>query len=197
MRRLQRGAVVQAVVPAVALLLLAPFAWHAFGLVRQAGVGAPACPAEVLLVMGATQYDGQPSPVFRGRLDRALELYKEGCAPRIVVTGGKRQGDRFSEGETGARYLRERGVPGGALVSETRSKNSAENLRFSRGLLGGANEGRLLIVTDDMHAYRSRWLASRLGFNASVAPVKTQGPKLAYALRELVIVTAYSFGLLR
>ena len=61
--------------------------------------------------MGAAQYDGTPSPVFARRLDRALELYRAGCAPRILVTGGKQPGDRFTEGGTGVRYLAARGVP--------------------------------------------------------------------------------------
>jgi uncharacterized SAM-binding protein YcdF (DUF218 family) len=144
--------------------------------------------------MGAAQYDGQPSPVFERRLDGALELYQQGCAPLILVTGGKRAGDRFSEGESGVRYLLARGVPESALVSERESKNSLENLSLSRDLLDGK---RVLIVTDDMHAYRSRYLARRLGLDAEAVPVRTKGPKLGYALRELLIVSAYSFGLLR
>lgn len=152
------------------------------------------CPVDTLLVMGAAQYDGVPSPAFARRLDRALELYRTGCARRILVTGGKRPGDRFTEGEAGARYLAGRGVPETALLRETKSRSSFENLSFSRPLVAGE---RLLIVTDDLHAYRTRLLAQHLGLDAEVAPVVTHGPRLSYRLREAAGVTAYLLGFYR
>lgn len=182
-----------AALPAFALaplLLVAPLFWHALGL-WQTARSEPPCAADIIVVMGAAQYDGQPSPVFENRLRGALELYRAGCAPRLLVTGGKREGDRFSEGEAGARFLREAGVPASALLAETKSRNSVENLRFSLEVTAGR---RVIIVTDDMHAYRSRYIASRLGPTAYAAPVPSRGPRLGYALRELLTVTAYSFG---
>lgn len=152
------------------------------------------CPADSLLVMGAAQYDGVPSPVFRRRLDLAFELYLSGCAPQIVVSGGRGAGDRFSEGEAGTRYLSSRGVPEGALVAETEAGTSYENVRNSAPLLQGH---RVLIVTDDMHAFRSRWLAEKFGLDASVATVSTESGRLAYGGRELVGLLAYQVGYLR
>ncbi len=154
----------------------------------------PQCPADSLVVMGAAQYDGVPSPVFARRLDRALELYRAGCAPRIVVTGGKQEGDRFTEGETGVRYLAEQGVPEAALASERKSRSSYQNLRYSEPLLRGQ---RIIIVTDDLHAYRTKLLARHLGLDAEVAPVTTYGPRLPYLLREAAGVTAYLLGFYR
>lgn len=153
---------------------------------------SPRCPVDTLLVMGAAQYDGVPSPAFARRLDKAQELYERGCAERIVVTGGNQPGDRFTEGEAGARYLAARGVPAAALVAETKSRSSLENLKLSRPLLTGT---RLLIVTDDLHAYRTELLARHLGLEASVAPVATRGPRLGYALREAAGVAAYLLGI--
>ena len=150
------------------------------------------CPADSLVVMGAAQYDGVPSPVFARRLDRALELYQAGYAPRILVTGGKREGDRFTEGEAGVRYLAERGVPESALLSERRSRSSYQNLHYSEPLLRGQ---RIVIVTDDLHAYRTGLLARHLGLDAEVAPVTTHGPRLSYRLREAAGVTAYLLGI--
>ena len=154
----------------------------------------PHCPADTLVVMGAAQYDGTPSPVFARRLDRALELYRAGCAPRILVTGGKQLGDRFTEGGTGVRYLTEHGVPQTALLGERKSRSSYQNLHFSEPLLRGQ---RILIVTDDLHAYRTRLLARHLGLDAAVAPVTTHGPRLPYLLREAAGVTAYLLGVYR
>lgn len=152
------------------------------------------CPAAVLLVMGAAQYDGQPSPAFQGRLDMAARLYREGCSKRIVVSGGDREGDRFSEGEAGVRYLVEQGIPAEFLVAETHARTSYENLRNSLPLLGS---DEVLIVTDDMHAFRSRWLARHFGLEAEVVPVPTSEARWAYGGRELISLLAYQSGYLR
>ena len=164
---------------------------HAQGV---AGASENLCPVDTLLVMGAAQYDGVPSPVFARRLDKALELYRAGCAPRILVTGGNRPGDRFTEGEAGVRYLGERGVPERALLNETESRSSFQNLSFSLPLVAG---DRLLIVTDDLHAPRTRLLAKHLGLEAEVATVTTHGPRLSYRLREAAGVAAYLLGVYR
>jgi uncharacterized SAM-binding protein YcdF (DUF218 family) len=176
------------------LLLTQLFGSGLFGWGWSSHAQEARCPVDTLLVMGAAQYDGVPSPAFARRLDRALGLYRAGCAGYILVTGGKRPGDRFTEGEAGARYLAGRGVPKTALLRETKSRSSFENLSFSRPLVTGK---RLLIVTDDLHAYRTRLLAQHLGLDAEVAPVITHGPRLSYRLREAAGVTAYVLGFYR
>lgn len=153
----------------------------------------PLCPAEVILVMGAAQYDGRPSPAFQRRLDLASQLFTDGCAKRIVVSGGKQPGDRFSEGDAGVRYLQSLGVPAAQLSSEDAASTSFENLRNSLPLL----ETDLLIVTDDLHAFRSSWLARHFGLNGRVATVTTRSGRLMYGLRELLVLTSYQLGILR
>lgn len=155
--------------------------------------GAPLCPADTILVMGAAQYDGRPSPAFQRRLDRAFTLFEEDCAQRIIVSGGRQPGDRFSEGETGVRYLAALGVPATQLLAETEATTSFENLRNSSPLV----QGSLLLVTDDLHAFRSRWLALHFGHEAQVATVTTRSGRLGYGLRELLVLTSYQAGVLR
>ncbi len=181
---------VAAILPALLALLISQDALNiwAFPADRQP------CPADTLLIMGAAQYDGVPSPVFRRRLDKALELYQTGCSERILVTGGKQPGDRYSEGDTGVRYLTERGVEPSALLTEAKSSTSFENLSFSQPLISSS---RLLIITDDLHSYRSKWLAQYLGYEAVIAPVKTREGRLLYGLRELIILSAYRLGIIR
>jgi uncharacterized SAM-binding protein YcdF (DUF218 family) len=152
------------------------------------------CPVDALLVMGAAQYNGQPSPAFRRRLDLAAELYGRGCAERIVVSGGRRAGDRFSEGEAGVAYLAGKGVPESDLLAETEATTSYQNVRNSLPLLAGS---RVVIVTDDMHAFRSRWLARELGLAAEVAAVPVARGRLAYGGRELAGLLAHQTGYLR
>jgi uncharacterized SAM-binding protein YcdF (DUF218 family) len=154
----------------------------------------PTCAAQTILVMGAAQYDGRPSPAFQRRLDKAHDLYKQGCAPKIIVTGGKRDGDRFSEGEAGVNYLASLGVPSSALQSETKSASSFENLELSRPLL---ESKKITIVTDDLHAYRTQYLARKLGYKAELATVFNPYKRFAYGLRELMMLMAYHFGIVR
>ena len=151
------------------------------------------CQADTLLVMGAAQYNGTPSPAFQRRLDRALELYQDGCASTVVVTGGKQAGDVFSEGASGVAYLAAKGIPMKNLHSETTSTTSYQNLANSRPLIEGKN---LTIVTDDFHAYRTHWLAERLGYTPELAAVPSNVP-LSRWLRELVILSAYHLGIIR
>jgi vancomycin permeability regulator SanA len=155
---------------------------------------ASSCTSQTVLVMGAAQYDGRPSPVFKRRLDKAHDLYERGCASSIIVTGGKRVGDRFSEGEAGVKYLASLGVPGSMLQSETKSVSSFENLELSRPLL---QTNTLTIVTDDLHAYRTHYLAKKLGYSAELATVFNPYKRFAYSLRELMMLMAYHLGIVR
>ena len=154
---------------------------------------AVTCQADTLLVMGAAQYNGRPSPAFQRRLDRALELYQNGCASQVIVTGGKQAGDTFSEGASGVAYLAAKGIATENLRSETTSTTSYQNLANSRPLVEGQT---LTIVTDDFHAYRTHWLAERLGYTPELAAVPSGVPPSRW-LRELVILSAYHLGVIR
>ncbi|WP_456413825.1 YdcF family protein [Oceanithermus profundus] len=142
------------------------------------------------LVLGAAQYDGVPSPVFRARLDAALELYRSGRAARIVVSGGRAPGDRFSEGASGCRYLEARGVPAAALACETESHSTWENLVRARPLL---EPGPVWIVTDEPHLPRALLLARRLGLEARGWPVQGRF-STTYRLRERLLYALARLG---
>ncbi len=131
------------------------------------------------MVLGAAQYGGRPSPILERRLEAALSLYQKGLAPKVAVAGGKAPGDRYSEGEVGCRYLRERGVPAEALLCEEESQNTYENLLFLKPHLSG----RILVVTDAPHLPRALFLVRLLGLRAEGYPVPGQYP-LSYWLRE-------------
>jgi uncharacterized SAM-binding protein YcdF (DUF218 family) len=132
-----------------------------------------------IVVLGAAQYGGRPSPALERRLLAALALYQKGLAPRIAVAGGKAAGDTLSEGEAGCRYLMARGVPREALLCETRSQSTYQNLLFLRPHL----EGRILLVTDAPHLPRALFLARLLGLEAEGYPVPGRYPP-QYWLRE-------------
>ena len=127
-------------------------------------------PSQAIIVLGAAQYNGTPSPVFRARLDHAADLYHAGIAPVIVVTGGKLPGDEFTEAGAGADYLHTRGVPDEAILRETTSRNSWESLRASARVLAEPRITRVGGVSDPFHSLRIRLIAEEIGFDAVTSP---------------------------
>ena len=130
-------------------------------------------PSQAIIVLGAAQYNGTPSPVFRARLDHAAALYRQGIAPMIVVTGGKIAGDEFTEAGAGADYLHTLGIPDDAILRETTSRNSWESLRASARFLKGRGITRVVLVSDPFHSLRIRLIAEEIGFDAVTSPTET------------------------
>jgi len=128
-------------------------------------------PASAIVVLGAAQYDGRPSPVLRARLDHAAELYERGVAEVVVVSGGKQAGDRTTEGKAGYDYLRSRGIPDSALKVETGGTDTFSELSATSLILSNAKLGKdVVLVTDGFHAARSVAIAGQLGLDAQVSP---------------------------
>jgi uncharacterized SAM-binding protein YcdF (DUF218 family) len=151
------------VVITVAYLLLS------FWQVRSTGRSDEARPVGAIVVMGAAQYDGRPSPQLAARLDHVVELWAQDLAPTVVVTGGNQPGDRFTEAAASAAYLVERGVPEAAIIAEETGTTTFESLSNVAALLGDTDRS-LLLVTDPYHALRSKLTAQEVGFEAFVSP---------------------------
>lgn len=141
-------------------------------------------PADAIVVLGAAQYDCTPSPVLEQRLDHAFDLYDDGVASTVVVTGGKREGDRCTEAQSSADYLRGRGVPDGDLLLEVQGRNSWESLAATGHILRDRGMTRAVLVTDGYHALRVLAIAEQIGLDASVSPSHPGG-----SLGELVMET--------
>ncbi len=132
-----------------------------------------ATPADAIVVLGAAQYDGRPSPQLAARLDHVVTLYEQGVAPVVVVTGGKQPNDRFTEAESSAQYLVDRGVPAEAIVMETSGRTTYESMAGTADLLDQRGLDRVVVVTDPYHALRSRLTAQDVGLTAYVSPTPT------------------------
>lgn len=130
-------------------------------------------PVDAIVVMGAAQYDGRPSPQLAARLDHAAELWAAGVAEVMVVTGGNQPGDRFTEGEASANYLIDHGVPAQAILQETVSHSTYASLEGVASLLHQRGLFRVLLVSDPFHSLRSRLTAQELGLVAYVSPTRT------------------------
>ena len=153
--------------------------------VWRASTSGSARASDAIVVLGAAQYDGRPSPVLQARLDTAFELYQEGIAPLIVTTGANQEGDRFTEGFVGFEYLRGLGVPDEDLLVVTDGTNTWEELSATAHQLDLRGLDSVVLVSDGYHALRIEQTAEQLGLDASVA--RTDG---SATLRQLARETA-------
>lgn len=159
-----------------ALLLGLVYLAVTFVQVWQASRRDDARPAEAIVVFGAAQYNGRPSPVLQARLDHAADLYEDDVAPTIVVTGGRVAGDDsgFNEANVSARYLMDqRGVPREALLLETASENSWQQMASAANELRKRDKAQVILVTDPFHAARVQAMAEELGLDSHVSPTRT------------------------
>jgi len=138
---------------------------------------AEGAPADAIAVFGAAEYDGRPSPVYRARLDHALDLYHRGIAPLIITLGGN-GGDQYNEGAVGREYLMAKGISESAIIAETESRNTEESARRI-AVIARANElRRLVIVSDGTHLFRIHEICAADGLNVLTSPrprVETEG----------------------
>jgi len=129
--------------------------------------------ANAIVVLGAAQYNGRPSPVLKARLDHAVELFRAGLAPLVVVTGGIGTGDRVSEATVGHRYLRSLAVPDSAIVVRPDGRTTDESMRSVGEWMHDRELGRALLVSDPFHMARLRIEARRANIQAFTSPTHT------------------------
>jgi len=179
---------------AIAAILLLWAASLAF--VIYAGARAVLRPADAIVVLGAAQYNGRPSPVFKARLDHGITLYRQGYAPRLILTGGVGLRDTLSEGEVGHRYALDKGIPETAMLVEREGATSAASMTAAALLMQEHNLTTALIVSDSYHMLRLELLARRLGIRAYRAPApaapidRSAGERRRYVLRESILFPA-------
>jgi uncharacterized SAM-binding protein YcdF (DUF218 family) len=131
--------------------------------------------ADAIIVLGAAQYDGEPSPVFRGRLDHAVLLWEQGRADHIVTVGGKRPGDRTTEAEAGRDYLVARGVPSASVIALPTGRTTFESLQAAADRLREDGDGSAFLVSDPWHNARIESMASDLGITGYASATWTSG----------------------
>ena len=128
---------------------------------------------DAIVVLGAAQYAGRPSPVLKARLDHGIDLWKSAIAPLIVFTGGTGTGDTTSEAAVSGRYARRHGVPDSAIVLETEGRTTSESLRAVATILRARGARTAILVSDPFHMLRLRVLAWRYGIDATTSPTRT------------------------
>lgn len=130
-------------------------------------------PVDAIVVLGAAQYNGRPSPVLRARLNHALGLYRERLAPLVVVVGGVGRGDTTSEAMVGRRYLIAHGVPDAAVVARSEGRSTRASMTAVTGWLRERGLRRVLLVSDPFHMFRLRLEARRTALEAYTSPTES------------------------
>jgi uncharacterized SAM-binding protein YcdF (DUF218 family) len=129
--------------------------------------------ADAIIVMGAAQYDGRPSPIFAARLDHAIELFHDGVAPWLIVTGGKAEGDRTTEAATARDYAIQHDVPEAAILDEDESRTTLQSIRRVAALMAERGLDSAVFVSDPSHMLRVLRMASDEGITAYGSPTRT------------------------
>jgi uncharacterized SAM-binding protein YcdF (DUF218 family) len=127
-------------------------------------------PADAIVVFGAAQYDGRPSPVFRARLDHALELFQRGLAPAVLTTGGPASDPSFTEGGVGHDYLVHRGIPESSVIAETQGSDTAQSAKRLAVIMRANHMRSCIAVSDAYHVFRIRNLLEHEGIRVYVSP---------------------------
>jgi uncharacterized SAM-binding protein YcdF (DUF218 family) len=130
-------------------------------------------PSNAIVVLGAAQYAGRPSPVLRARLDHALDLWNRHLGTLLILTGGTGTGDTTSEAAVGRSYAIKHGVPDTAILMETQGRTTSESMRAVAGMLEARGLQTAVLVSDPFHMLRLRILARRFGFTPYTSPTKT------------------------
>src|SRR5262249_33066361 len=136
-------------------------------------------PADTIVVLGAAQYNGTPSPVLKARLDHAIDLFRQGFAPWLVVTGGRAEGDRTTEAASARAYAIAKGVPADAILVEDEGRTTLESLGAVAGILRSHGLHSALLVSDRTHMLRVLRIARDQGIEGFGSPTTTSPTDLS------------------
>jgi uncharacterized SAM-binding protein YcdF (DUF218 family) len=168
--------------------------------ILRAAAETPSRKADVIIIFGAAEYAGRPSPVYRARLDHGYELFQKGMAPVVITTGGAAQDPDFSEGGVGRDYLLRRGVPEQALIAETQGSDTAQSAARVANIMRANGMRSCIAVSDAYHVFRIRALLEGEGVQVELAPRPESRPhsrweRFVAVLRETASYLAWQAGL--
>jgi len=177
------------------------FAWTCTQIVAQSG-NDEAQSADAIVVFGAAEYFGKPSPVYRARLDHAFDLYQQKLAPVIITTGGSGGEQKFTEGSVGRDYLIERGIGDAHLIAETQSENSAESAGRVGTIMSTNNMHTCIAVSDPYHVFRIKRLLEAQGWVVYASPRRPEieagiGARALNVAREALSYTLWRMYVFR
>lgn len=174
--------------------------WGLYRVIRQQARRDEARPAGAIVVFGAAQYNGTPSPVFKARLDHAFELEERALAPIVITTGGRGGDPRFTEADVGRDYLIQKGVAEEKVLSEPHSETSLESVQAVARLLEQRHTNDCIAVSDGFHLYRLKLMLAAQGIAAYGSPAPDSPieadpfQRTLHTCREMVSSTLWYLG---
>jgi uncharacterized SAM-binding protein YcdF (DUF218 family) len=153
--------------------------------------------ADAIIVFGAAEYSGRPSPVYRARLDHAYELFRRGIAPVVITTGGSGSDPEYSEGGVGRDYLMRRGIPERNLIAETQGSDSAQSAQRVAVIMRANGMHTCVAVSDEYHIFRTKELLESQGLQVYVAPRPGSRPRSRWQRALAVLRESVSYLLWR
>ncbi len=166
------------------------------GDIRRQSTVDEARPADVILVLGAAEYRGRPSPVLEARLNHALFLYLQHMAPLILTTGGRGGDPVFTEGEVGRAYLSKRGVPSEAILVESEGESTVYSIAAAAEIMRRMNISSCIVVSDGYHIYRVKKMLESGGMHVYGSPRPAE-PRDDWREKWLYVRQAFAYGLWR
>jgi uncharacterized SAM-binding protein YcdF (DUF218 family) len=184
----------------LALIAVAGVEARIYRAIRRQATRDEARAADAIVVFGAAQYNGSPSPVFKARLDHAFELEEQGLAPLVITTGGSGGDPHFTEAGVGQDYLVQKGMDAGKILSDNRSETTVESARAVSQLLHQRHATTCIVVSDGFHLYRVKLMfgaqsITAFGSPAPDSPIEADPfDRTLYTLREMLISTLWYLG---
>ena len=154
-------------------------------------------PVDAIVVFGAAEYSGRPSPVYRARLDHAFDLFQLNIAPVVITTGGSGSDPQYSEGGVGRDYLMRRGIPERSLIAETQSSDTAQSAQRVAVIMRANGMHTCVAVSDEYHVFRTKELLENQGFQVYVAPRPGSRPHSRWQRALAVLRESVSYLLWR
>ncbi len=157
-------------------------------------------PAAAIVVLGAAEYNGRPSPVYKARLDHAFNLEERGIAPLVITSGGSGGDPHFTEGGVGRDYLIQQGVAARKILAETHSETTFETVKAVAQMLKARGKSTCVAVSDGFHLYRVKLLFASFGITAYTSPAPASPieaepfARALFSLRELLIINLWHLG---
>lgn len=183
---------------ALALAVTVSIYWfYLYRQIRFQAVLDEARQADAIVVLGAAQYNGRPSPVLKARLDHAFELYKMGYAHAIITTGSYGPDPNFSEAHVSTQYLVEHGVDAATIITEQGSASTHDSIDAAAGLMHAKGWKTALVVSDGFHLFRLKKMFEDQGIRAYTSPALNSPIEVAssqrfwYSIREVILFSAY------
>ena len=194
MRRIFKWGILLAIGFAIAISVYGVYLYRQ---IRDYAVRDEARPADAIVILGAAQYNGRPSPVLKARLDHAYELFKKGYSPAIITTGSYGPDPNFSEAQVSTKYLVQRGVEVGNIITEQGSGTTHDSIRAASNVIQAKGWKTILVVSDGFHLFRVKQMFVDNGILAYTSPapnspIETEdSQRFWYSLREVVLFAVY------